>query len=98
LRVAGRKLAPDTGQLALQRLELRFDGVQALVGILRAGRHGVEKAGHDRGGKGVVQSQVTRGIRQSRVDASRTDDGTLTFSGAVRDGSMCWRSGAAARE
>ena len=47
---------------------------------------------------GVVQSEVTRGAWQSRVDASRTDDGTLTFSGAVQDGSMCWRSGEAARE
>ena len=47
---------------------------------------------------GVVQSRVTRGAWQSRVDASRTDDGTLTFSGSVRDGPMCWRSGAAARE
>ena len=47
--------------------------------------------------RGVVQNRVTRGAWQSRVDASRTDDGTLTFSGAVRNGSMCWRSGAAAR-
>jgi hypothetical protein len=47
---------------------------------------------------GVVQSRVTRGAWQSRVDASRMDDGTLMFSGAVRDGSECWRSGAAARE
>ena len=37
------------------------------------------------------------GHTESRVGAVRTDDGTLMFSGAVRDGSMCWRSGEAAR-
>jgi hypothetical protein len=38
------------------------------------------------------------GYSWSRVDASRTDDGTLRFSVVVRDGSMCWRSGAADRK
>ncbi len=37
------------------------------------------------------------GYSLSRVDVAGSGDGTLTFSGAVRDGSMCWRSGEAAR-
>jgi len=36
------------------------------------------------------------GYSWSRVDVAGSGDGTLTFSGAVRDGSMCWRSGEAA--
>jgi len=38
------------------------------------------------------------GYSWSRVDVAGSGDGTLTFSGAVRDGSMCWRSGEAAGE
>ena len=38
------------------------------------------------------------GYSWSRVDVAGSGDGTLSFSGAVRDGSMCWRSGEAARE
>jgi len=36
------------------------------------------------------------GYSLSRVDVAGSGDGTLTFSGAVRDGSTCWRSGEAA--
>ncbi len=38
------------------------------------------------------------GYSWSRVDVAGSGDGTLRFSGAVRDGSMCWRSSKAARE
>ena len=38
------------------------------------------------------------GYSWSRVDVAGLGDGTLSFSGAVRDGSMCWRSGEAAGE
>jgi len=39
-----------------------------------------------------------RGYSWSRVDVAGLGNGTLSFSGAVRDGSMCWRSSEAARE
>jgi len=47
---------------------------------------------------GALRRGSKMGYTWSRVDASRTDDGTLTFSGVVRDGSMCWFSSEAARE
>ena len=37
------------------------------------------------------------GYTWSRVDVAGSGDGTLTFSGTLRDGSMCSRSGEAAR-
>ncbi len=37
------------------------------------------------------------GYSLSRVDGAGSGDGTLMFSGAVRDGSMCWRSSEVAR-
>ncbi len=50
----------------------------------------VLEASHGRGSK--------TGYSWSRVDVAGSGDGTLTFSGAVRDGSMCGRSGEAAGE
>jgi len=50
----------------------------------------------------VTPSRLKRGSKTgyswSRVDVAGSGDGTLSFSGVVRDGSMCWRSGEAARD